>query len=189
MSQLETKASLRERLFRLRAELSEDEVIYLGGRVVSRAVEYLKQRPCRNVGLYASHGHEVPTRWLADWLRAVGGTTCYPRWEGGDLLFLPVTDEARMAVGSFGIREPKGTQVEQVSGLDCLVIPGIVFDERGYRIGFGKGCYDRTLRGYAGLKMGLAFELQIVGELPQEAHDVPCDVIVTEDRVIIAGKR
>ncbi|MGN0075726.1 MAG: 5-formyltetrahydrofolate cyclo-ligase, partial [Parafannyhessea sp.] len=65
----------------------------------------------------------------------------------------------------------------------CLV-PGLVFDAEGYRIGYGAGYYDDFLAGYPGLKVGLARTMQISGNpLPRDAHDVPVDAIVSDGAV------
>ena len=63
-------------------------------------------------------------------------------------------------------------------------MPGIVFDKEGRRIGYGLGYYDKFLKKTPkAVKIGLAFDFQVVDQIPREMHDVPVDVIVTEERV------
>jgi len=71
-----------------------------------------------------------------------------------------------------------------LSRLDVLVVPGIGFDEMGRRIGFGKGYYDRVLETFSGMAIGLAYEFQILKEIPCDPLDRPCHWVVTEKRVI-----
>ncbi|NSW90638.1 MAG: 5-formyltetrahydrofolate cyclo-ligase [Firmicutes bacterium] len=90
--------------------------------------------------------------------------------------------------GILGILEPKKEfkRVLNPEDIDLVIVPGIAFDLRKNRIGYGAGYYDRFLTSIRRdcLKIGVAFELQIVNEITAEAHDVPLDMIITEKRVI-----
>lgn len=67
--------------------------------------------------------------------------------------------------------------------LDLIVVPGIAFDKRGYRIGFGKGYYDRFLSDYTGIKVGFAYDFQVLESIPHESWDIAMNYIVTEKKV------
>ena len=85
--------------------------------------------------------------------------------------------------GAFGIREPNPVHCRQVPLQECayVLVPGIGFDRRGTRLGRGLGHFDRALKGFTGLRVGVAYSVQVVNdELVREPHDVPMDVIVTE---------
>ncbi|HEX7064627.1 MAG TPA: 5-formyltetrahydrofolate cyclo-ligase [Bacillales bacterium] len=88
--------------------------------------------------------------------------------------------------GFAGICEPKTIETESVSPekIDLLVVPGLVFDRKGYRIGFGGGFYDRYLADYRNVAVSFAFEMQLVDRIPIEPFDQPVDIILTERRVI-----
>ena len=66
--------------------------------------------------------------------------------------------------------------------LDLALVPGLGFDARGHRLGRGKGHYDRLLAGFTGMKIGVAFDFQIVTEVPREPHDIALDAVVTPTR-------
>ena len=68
--------------------------------------------------------------------------------------------------------------------MDLIVIPGVGFDHSGHRLGHGRGHYDRLLKKTRGYKVGLAFEEQLVPELPVEAHDVPVDLLITDQNLL-----
>ncbi|HEX6923530.1 MAG TPA: 5-formyltetrahydrofolate cyclo-ligase [Bacillales bacterium] len=89
-----------------------------------------------------------------------------------------------------GILEPMPDQTESISSekLDLLVVPGLIFDQNGYRIGFGGGFYDRFLSKYRNQTISFAFEMQMVDRVPVESFDLPVDIIVTERRVIRTGE-
>jgi 5-formyltetrahydrofolate cyclo-ligase len=82
----------------------------------------------------------------------------------------------------FGILEPSKTV--DIRSFDVIVVPGVVFDKKCNRLGFGKGFYDRFLKSVnTRLKIGLSYDLQIVDELPSEVHDIPMDFVLTETKI------
>jgi 5-formyltetrahydrofolate cyclo-ligase len=90
--------------------------------------------------------------------------------------------------GAYSIPEPRQEyrMPAQIEDLDLCIIPGVAFDEAGHRIGHGMGFYDRLLHyPHQVLKIGLAFELQIVPAIPAEDHDIGLDLILTELRTIV----
>ncbi|MBI5801005.1 MAG: 5-formyltetrahydrofolate cyclo-ligase [Verrucomicrobia bacterium] len=95
-----------------------------------------------------------------------------------------VMDPVReLATGPFQVREPVAAcPVVALNRLDLALVPGLGFDARGHRLGRGKGHYDRLLAGFTGMKIGVAFDFQIVTEVPREPHDVALDAIVTPTR-------
>jgi len=76
-----------------------------------------------------------------------------------------------------------------IADIDLVIVPGVVFDKSGHRIGYGHGYYDRFLDNLEkinknAVKVGLAYDFQIADKVPIEKHDVPVDKIVTEKRII-----
>ncbi|WP_342774125.1 5-formyltetrahydrofolate cyclo-ligase [Lysinibacillus telephonicus] len=79
---------------------------------------------------------------------------------------------------------PEVTEHVAAEEIDCIIVPGIVFDCYGYRIGYGGGYYDRYLEQFKGPLISLAFDIQIVESIPYEPHDLPIDLIITESKRI-----
>ncbi|MEK6967015.1 MAG: 5-formyltetrahydrofolate cyclo-ligase [Nanoarchaeota archaeon] len=92
--------------------------------------------------------------------------------------------QGNLVVGPYRTKQPPYSEENLTKKFDVAIIPGIAFDEKGNRLGYGKGYYDRLLAGKKATKIGLAFDVQIVDEIPSESHDVKMDFIVTETRVI-----
>lgn len=91
--------------------------------------------------------------------------------------------------GKFGILEPIETMNIAYKNIDVVLVPGIAFDIEGHRVGYGFGYYDKFLAKVPkAVKIGLAFDFQIVDKIPREQHDVPVDIIVTEKRVVECRK-
>ncbi len=79
---------------------------------------------------------------------------------------------------------PEITKHVTADEIDCIIVPGIVFDCSGYRIGYGGGYYDRYLKNFEGSLISLAFDIQIVEKIPIEFYDLPIDLIITESKRI-----
>lgn len=84
------------------------------------------------------------------------------------------------------LKEPiiSETTLATAEQIDLMIVPGVVFCRRGYRIGFGGGYFDRYLSDYKGKTRSLAFQSQVIEEVPVEAHDIPVEGIYTEDSYI-----
>lgn len=87
--------------------------------------------------------------------------------------------------GSYNIPEPtiKHKEIKD-ENIDLVLVPGVVFSKDGHRIGFGKGYYDRLLKTLKCPKIGIAYDFQIVENILGEPHDVPMDIIVSENQFI-----
>ena len=86
-------------------------------------------------------------------------------------------------IGKYGIREPSAVCADvPLNQLDFILVPGVAFDLNGGRLGRGQGYYDRLLAEVRGMTCGVAFEQQIVGEVPAEPHDVRLNCILTPTR-------
>jgi 5-formyltetrahydrofolate cyclo-ligase len=95
------------------------------------------------------------------------------------------TPETDLQLGQFGIREPTESCPQiPLNRLDLILVPGVAFDLHGRRLGRGKGFYDRLLAAVRGTTCGVAFDEQIVNEVPVEPHDVLLNCILTPSRWI-----
>jgi len=122
---------------------------------------------------------------------AAGKNTALPRFDSADQTYVACriqNPRSEIAIGQFGIREPKRCCAEIALGrLDLILVPGVAFDLSGRRLGRGRGFYDRLLLETPGLKCGVAFDEQIVGEVPADAHDLQMDFILTPTRCVEAA--
>jgi 5-formyltetrahydrofolate cyclo-ligase len=139
--------------------------------------------------VYVSKEAEVDTRGLIQQLLAMGRQVCVPWFDGANEQY--VASELRdfaldLTAGRFGILEPKPEAVKPVAGdrIDAALVPGLAFDETGNRLGRGMGYFDRILQDVRGVKIALAYDFQLLSEVPTEVHDTPVDFIVTEKRVV-----
>lgn len=185
----ESKASLRLRMKRLRESLSRDQVEFLGHEIARRLSDSSLLVLPAAIALYASVHNEVATKEVFIRLRQKGCRTLFPRLAGDGLEFVEADDWNRLVPGRWGVPEPTGRNVVPLSEIAAVLVPGLAFDEDGGRLGFGKGYFDAALESYEGLKIGLAYDFQVLPAIPRTESDLVCDWIVTETRVVRGASR
>lgn len=131
--------------------------------------------------MYHSLPDELSTRdFIAKWL---GKKNFFlPRVNGLNLEILPY-DQTSLSLGSFQIEEPQGDDIHNISEIELVIVPAVAYDRRGNRVGRGKGYYDRLLAECDAIKIGMAYDFQVVDEIDTEAHDVGVDMVITERRI------
>lgn len=109
---------------------------------------------------------------------------CYP--ENKTMKFRALNAFNELESVFYGLFEPIENLTEEVGNenINLIIVPGLAFHKKGYRLGFGGGYYDRYLKEYGGRKLSLAFNQQIVQTLPLETHDIPVDSIITDKEII-----
>lgn len=103
--------------------------------------------------------------------------------------FREITKFSQLEKGYYGLFEPIPQETKRVlpESIDLVIVPGLAFTDKGHRLGFGGGYYDRFLENYQGNTLSLAFLKQIVQELPVEGHDRCVDKIITDAGVVLNG--
>ena len=153
-------------------------------RTIERLPEFVH---ASRIMLYAALPDELPTQqWIERWR----GTKqlFLPRICGDDLEILPI-DTPLIACERFGVMEPTGNNTVCVESLDLVIVPGIAFDANRYRLGRGKGFYDRLLSGHDHIPtIGVAHDCQFVPQVPHESHDVPMHIVITPSHIILKSK-
>lgn len=192
-----TKSALRE-LVLGRRDAMRDTARSTASRVIVREVIALAAYRESSVVLgYAGFGSELQTD---SFLRHV--------LEDGKMLVLPKVDRVKKTLdlyevedpdldlepGTWGIPEPKAGECRaaEIKAVEFVLVPGVAFDARGGRLGYGAGFYDKLLTGSEvrpHLVAG-AFDTQIVETVPRDHHDVPMDLVITESRShsLVSGK-
>ena len=129
------------------------------------------------IGAYYPSGSEVRTSLVIDAARQAGKKVALPRTEGDRMVFYEFGGE--LLEGKFGIKEPKPSS--PVDNIDVVLVPGVAFDLKGCRIGYGKGYYDRFLSMQHCFSAGLAYSFQVVEELPRGRFDRRLASLITEN--------
>jgi len=168
----EEKSRLRKKIILERRRLSPIQRMEQTKKVAEKFAALTEYISAKTIGFYASKAEELSTdrvicRALEDKKRVF-----LPRVMGEDLIWGEIKNLDELEVGEFAIREPRrdSHQIE-MSQIDLLVVPGVAFDKRGNRLGYGRGFFDKVLAVFRGFSVGLAFDCQIVDEVPVEKWD------------------
>lgn len=173
-SKLDARAAARLRVKALAGSLLKESQVKLNVHLDN----FLKNQKGRWGAYRSMPGEASPTTSIHNnqQLRWV-----YPRVNGDALDFY--LEPTAWLKGPFGIEEPDPTLGEQVDlqTVEGYLVPGLGFDRNGTRLGRGRGFFDKALENFRGLRVGVAFEVQIFDDpLPKESFDVPMDVIITD---------
>ena len=174
-----TKTDIRQEIRRRKAACSPGERAALSRDAAARLLEHPRWQTARTVLLYHALPDEVSTEALLFEARRQGKRVLLPVVVGDDLELREYRGAGAMAEGAFHIQEPVGEAVDDLSGLDLAVVPGVAFTRQGHRLGRGRGYYDRLLSRISEVyKIGLCWPFQLVDDLPAEPHDIPMDAVV-----------
>ena len=138
------------------------------------------------VMFYVDMRNEVMTKNAIKRALAHGKRVIVPRVKKGyGLLAIEINSLDELAPGTFGVLEPAEKEEIALNEIDIVVVPGVAFDKKGHRIGYGGGYYDNFLPKLRldAKKVAVAFEMQIRDLIPVEFHDVKMDMIITEKSV------
>ena len=189
------KENLRRYILRLRDRQSIGEVQQKSEDITDEVLVLHEFVRARGIACYVSKDTEVDTRVLIRKALDRDKTVLIPVVKKGDvdLFFSEIKDLGKeLSPGTFGILEPKPEFVRPVSldAVDMVFVPGIAWDRDGYRLGWGRGYFDRVLQKLPPhvKSVGLAFNLQLINQVPRDQFDVPVDMVVTESRVIRCQK-
>jgi len=183
------KDDIREEYKERRSNMSPQEK-FVRDEAICRAAEGLVSfRYAEFVLLYAATPDEIDIFPLARTALAKGKKVLFPRCDKKThtMQYHIVSSLDELEPDSYGLLEPKpdapiyDAQTE-VGGAVCFV-PGLVYDKAGYRLGYGKGFYDRYLSGFSGCTIGVVYSDFILPEVPRGRFDVSVDILLTEKGV------
>ena len=190
------KIDIREqkKQFRFRSKQYRESLDYSGKEkldtmIADNLLSVKQVVECKTVLCYMSTKIEVETDGIISKLLQDKKTVAVPRCADNivDMDFYIINDINETEKRTFGVREPiveKCQKLRDFRGAVCIV-PALGFDREGFRLGYGKGCYDRFLSGFRGVKIGICYENCVYDLLPHGFYDIPADLIVTENGIYL----
>ena len=178
------KTELRKKIRELKRAVSPEEKLRRSEAVMQKVEALPEFEKARVVLLYWSMADEVQTHAFVErWYKEK--VLLLPCVDGDDLLLRQYTGPECMVEGEqFGIGEPGATLpvYTDLGSVEIIIVPGVAFDRAGNRMGRGRGFYDRLLKSTPNaMKIGVAYDFQMLDSIPVEPHDVKMNRVITEN--------
>ena len=182
------RASTKEKRLSMDAEIKSSA----DKKICNKLLNLWSVREAETVLCYVSTPIEVDTREFITTLLKSGKTVAVPRCEGdkAEMNFYRISSLDELIPGSFGVLEPQPDaekRVVETQNTVC-VVPAFMFDKKGFRLGYGKGYYDRYLSRYEGSTVGICYEENITEELFHGKYDRAVDLVLTEKHITVIEK-
>lgn len=183
----EEKNAIRAEMLKKRLEISEDEKSSLEAEIIKKFTSLTSFRYADTILLYYPIKGEVNVLPIMEKAIAQGKKIAFPRCqESGIMSFHYVSDLSELNTGKFSIPEPSEELPKysrKSSEHDIIIVPAVTYDRKGYRIGYGKGYYDRYLCSFKGTVVGISLDRFMSKELPRGRYDKQVNVVLTEKGV------
>lgn len=180
-----TRNAMREQLTSL------DEVTYnnYSKQIEDQFLRQVEASDASTIGITISSFPEVDTWGIIKQLWSMGKNVVVPKCSPVDrsMIFYRIQSFDQLERVYMHLLEPNPFLTKAISPqeIDILVVPGIVYSEKGFRIGYGGGYYDRFLMNYKGDTLSLAFDIQVVKYVENDVFDLPVDKIITPNETFL----
>lgn len=179
-----SKQLLRKYALNSRNELNRSYIKSKSSIVSSKLLPILKNK--KYILSYSPCNSEV-----IPFLNAAGGKILFPKVISKNTMVACLPLRGAMSKGYKKIREPKFSMCRIINKnrIDAVIVPGLLFNSKGYRIGYGKGFYDRFMHKTHFLKIGITYDFLITDKIENDAFDVPVDIVMTNKKTIFCKLR
>ncbi|MEK6190644.1 MAG: 5-formyltetrahydrofolate cyclo-ligase [Carnobacterium alterfunditum] len=184
MTEKEDKQVLRQKMISFLKKISLEEKTAIEKKLEEKLFDSQEWKAAERVGVTLSQGFEwntlgiIERAWQED--KLVCAPKCIPQYKA--MVFYDFTKLEQLEKGFHHLIEPKPQETKEVSktDIDLVLVPGLIFDKKGYRIGFGGGYYDRFLKDFPNQTIALIYSKQVLSSLPIESFDISVQKIITE---------
>ena len=181
------KRQLRKKLLEKRNALSEEEVIKKSKFIIRKLLHLKEFKEAKTALLYVSKENEADTtKLIKKLLKENKKTIIVPRVKKGknELELHKISSFNDLATGHYSVLEPIKSSLVSADKIELVIVPGIAFDKKGNRLGYGNGYYDVLLKKVLSTTIALAYDFQVINHVPSDKLDVPLDIIITDKQVI-----
>ncbi|HLQ73808.1 MAG TPA: 5-formyltetrahydrofolate cyclo-ligase [Bacillota bacterium] len=182
------KVEQRKEVINRLQQLSKEEIDDIQGRLHNHLFNSELWSEASSIGVTVSQGFEWNTRPIIERAWEEGKTVSVPKCDPKEkkLQFYKLRSYDQLEKVYYGLLEPNPEQSEATDkqNINLLIVPGVVFNKEGYRIGFGGGFYDRFLVDYPNEMVSLLSSHQLAEDIPVESHDIPVNHMMTEEGFI-----
>ncbi len=172
------KKELREKFLKIRKSLNAIDRVKSNKEIIKKLINLSEYKECKLLLSYVSTSEEVDTIKLIETSLQQGKEVAVPRCEGEVISFYYIKSLKELKEGNFRILEPRNNNRVTNFEKSICIVPGICFDKKGDRIGYGKGYYDRFLSNYKGTKIGLTYKECICDNIDIDKYDINVDKVI-----------
>lgn len=183
------KKKIRDKILEERKKLNSQNIEEISDIIINKVKDLDSYHKSKNIFIYVDFKNEVETKKFIKYMLSDNKKVIIPYTDTKNTNIIPVEIknlEEDVKVSSYGYLEPNNNETSiDIDKIDLIIVPGVAFDKRLNRIGFGKGYYDRILQNKAKNSnvVAIAFEFQVMESIPYDKHDIKMDMIITEKNI------
>lgn len=182
------KKEIRKDMIKLRNSYDEKVLDKLSSKIADNIFNWKEYKNSKSIMLYSSIKSEVRTKNILIKALEDFKIVALPKTlDMGNMIACIVKDINELKIGAYNILEPNNCSILNKDSIDIVFVPGVAFDYKGYRLGYGAGYYDRFLKDYNGIKIGVCYSFQLINDVFPDKHDIKMDYLVTEKGIINTG--
>lgn len=177
------KSILRKNILLKRDSLSPREIQEKSKRIFEKLERCQEFKNAKKIFVYLNFGTEVET---LKFIKKYWNIKDFyiPKIVGKEMYLLKFTEKTILQKSNFGVLEPQTNEYYE-GDVDLVITPGVAFDKKGNRLGYGKGYYDRYFsNSFGSYKVGVCYSDVLIDALPTEQHDKKVDIVITEKEII-----
>jgi 5-formyltetrahydrofolate cyclo-ligase len=187
------KKQIRLKQLELTKKLSKKIIGQKSSKIINNLINLDLFKRSKNICIYVSKDQEVKTHDLIKAILIEDFKNVLVPFvsENNEIKLSKIKLFSDLLIGKFNILEPR-EKITYQKNVDLIIIPGVAFDEKGNRLGRGRGYYDQFLsenKIVSKIKIALAFEEQVIDKIPSELHDIKMDFIITENKIIECNQK
>jgi 5-formyltetrahydrofolate cyclo-ligase len=183
------KSVFRENVKKQRLQVTPDEAEEASNSLWLQLKEETFFKKAKRIAAFCSIGTEIDTMPLLSKILSSHKELYLPKTEPGQNLmeFHSISDLKTLVSGPFHVPEPPAGRILSPKKIDLILVPGLAFDNRGHRLGYGRGYYDRYLKLLKSgcVRLGVAYSFQIIDKTPNDNHDIPVNAVLTEKYILL----
>lgn len=180
------KKELRESMIQKLNSTSPDEKMEVEQKITQTLLNSKLWKESETIGITISQHIEWNTKPIIKEAWSQGKSVCVPKCYPSerDMVFYKINSYTQVENSYNGLLEPISTITEEIKKkqIDLLIVPGLLFDQDGFRIGFGGGYYDRFLKDFPNETLSLLSRSQLVKKIPTDPYDIPVKSLIVEDK-------
>lgn len=172
------KKILREKYLKIRRNITHEDKQKYDNQIFEKVINFPEYKECKLILTYVSLSDEVDTIKLIEYSLKNGKQVAVPKCENDLINFYYINSLKELKKGYFNLLEPVNNNIVIDFENSICIVPGVCFDKKRNRVGYGKGYYDRFLENYNRLKIGLTYKECLCDKIDTDKYDIKMDKII-----------